>query len=65
MRTDVRQLERPVRVGTDRSGDDGEDGMSPEMRELLLSFGRRPGANDSNTPVAGREDYETSVSEIE
>jgi hypothetical protein len=63
MRTDVRQLERPVRLATDRSADDREDGMSPEMRELVLRFGITASANDSEIPVEEREDDpETSVS---
>jgi hypothetical protein len=63
MRIDVRQLERPVRVGTDRSDDDREDGMSPEMRELVLSFGRTASADDSESLVEKREDPGTSLSE--
>lgn len=40
MRTDVRQLERPVPEARGRSADDRGDEMSPEIRELILRFGR-------------------------
>jgi hypothetical protein len=63
MNIDVRQLERPVRVVTDRSGDDREDGMSREMRELVLSFGRTASADDAESLVEEREDPDTSVTE--
>jgi hypothetical protein len=63
MNIDVRQLERPVRVVTDGSGDDRDDGMSPEMRELVLSFGRTASADDAESLVEERGDPDTSLSE--
>jgi hypothetical protein len=63
MRTDVRQLERPVRDATDRA-DDREDEMSTEIRELILSFGKtdRPSDDDSEGALQ-LASPETSVSE--
>jgi uncharacterized membrane protein len=63
MKIDVRQLERPMRIVTDRSGDEREDGMSIEMRELVLSFGRTASTDDSESLVEEYEDPETSLSE--
>ena len=65
MRTDVRQLERPVRVVTDPIGDDREDEMSPEIRGLVLSFGWTASTDDSEGLVDEHQDSETSLSEIE
>ena len=64
MKTDVRQLERPVRRAKARSGDDGDSGMSPEIRKLILSFGGTDeiSADDSEHSLRVVKP-ETSVSE--
>ena len=48
MKIDVRQLERPVRDARDRP-DDREDEMSPDIRELILSFGTTDQPSDDDS----------------
>jgi hypothetical protein len=63
MRTDVRQLERPVRDATDHAAH-REDGMSPEIRELILRFGKTDQPSDADSGgTLHLASPETSVSE--
>ena len=61
MRTDVRQLERPVPEARDNSADDRKDQMSPEIRELILRFGQTDQLSAGYSE--GTLEPETSVSE--